>query len=62
MSVRCEAESFHRLARFINTTFRAKIYTRWCCIDRLSRHDISGGCSVMLFSNRVCQVSFAARE
>src|ERR1700680_3236477 len=38
ISVRWAAESFHRLACFMNTTFRGKIYTRWCCIDRLSRH------------------------
>jgi hypothetical protein len=25
----------------MNTTFRGKIYTRWCCIDRLSRQGLS---------------------
>jgi hypothetical protein len=42
MSIRWFAESFTRLLNGINTTFREKIYTRWCCIDRLSRHDLSG--------------------
>jgi hypothetical protein len=42
ISARWAAESFHRLACNMNTTFRRKIYTRWCCIDRLSRHDFSG--------------------
>src|ERR1700693_3589989 len=36
MSVLCVAESFTRLACVINTTFREKIYIRWCCIDPLS--------------------------
>src|ERR1700730_5261527 len=36
MSVRWFAESFTRFRNGINTTFREKIYTRWCCIDRLS--------------------------
>src|SRR2546430_17243881 len=38
MSVRWFAESFTRLTCVMNTTFREKIYSRWCCIDRLSRH------------------------
>jgi hypothetical protein len=29
-------ESFTRLPNVINTTFRVNIYSRWCCIDRLS--------------------------
>jgi hypothetical protein len=36
MSVRWFAENFTRLPCVINTTFREKIYSRWCCIDRLS--------------------------
>src|SRR5258705_13556354 len=36
MSIRWFAESFILLLNLINTTFREKIYTRWCCIDRLS--------------------------
>jgi hypothetical protein len=42
MSVFCFAESFTRLPCVINTTFREKIYIRWCCIDRLSPHRLSG--------------------
>ena len=38
ISARWAEDSFHRLACAINTTFRAKIYSRWCCIDRLSWH------------------------
>src|SRR5882762_7388904 len=41
MSVRWFAESFTRLTCVMNTTFREKIYSRWCCIDRLSRHVLS---------------------
>ena len=41
-SVLCVAESLTRLACVINTTFSEKIYIRWCCIDRLSRHRFSG--------------------
>src|SRR6267154_1524424 len=41
MSVRWFAESFTRLTCVMNTTFREKIYSRWCCIDRLSRHRLS---------------------
>src|ERR1700687_5424398 len=41
MSVRWLAESFTRLACVINTTFREKIYIRWCCIDRLSSQVLS---------------------
>src|SRR5882762_7662780 len=43
MSVRCVTESFTRLRCVINTTFRKKIYNRWCCIDRLSWQIKSGG-------------------
>jgi hypothetical protein len=32
----CAAESLTRLPWVINTTFREMIYSRWCCIDRLS--------------------------
>src|ERR1700686_5671327 len=42
-SVLCVAESLTRLACVINTTFSEKIYIRWCCIDRMSRHRLSGG-------------------
>jgi hypothetical protein len=42
MSVRWFAESFTRLTCVMNTTFGEKIYSRWCCIDRLSRHRLSG--------------------
>jgi hypothetical protein len=35
-SLLCTAESFTRLVWVINTTCREKIYSRWCCIDRLS--------------------------
>src|ERR1700704_5888046 len=41
MSVRWFAESFTRLTCVMNTTFREKFYSRWCCIDRLSRHRLS---------------------
>src|SRR5882672_9997258 len=41
MSVRWFAESFTRLTCVMNTTFREKIYSRWCCIDRLSRQGFS---------------------
>ena len=33
MSILLFAESFTRLLSVINTTFRGKIYSRWCCID-----------------------------
>src|SRR5258708_38279678 len=42
MSIRWFAESFTLLLNLINTTFREKIYTRWCCIDRLSWQGLSG--------------------
>src|SRR5712671_3328400 len=42
MSVRWFAESFTRLTCVMNTTFRERIYSRWCCIDRWRRHDYSG--------------------
>src|SRR5882762_1242803 len=41
MSIRWFAESFTLLLNLINTTFREKIYTRWCCIDRLSWQGLS---------------------
>src|SRR4029077_9435660 len=41
ISARWAAETFHRLACNMDTTFRGKIYTRWCCIDRLSRQGLS---------------------
>src|SRR3984893_6524825 len=41
ISVRWFTESFTRLRCAINTTFREKIYSRWCCIDRLSWHLLS---------------------
>src|ERR1700681_3266758 len=33
--------SLTRLACVINTTFSEKIYSRWCCIDRLSWQALS---------------------
>src|SRR6266702_4514683 len=41
MSVFCAAESPNRFPWVINTTFGEKIYIRWCCIDRLSSHELS---------------------
>ncbi len=41
MSVLCAAEGLTRLPWVINTTFREKIYIRWCCVDRLSWHLLS---------------------
>src|SRR5580704_7893894 len=41
ISARWAEDSFHRLC-IANTTFREKLYIRWCCIDRLNRHDFSG--------------------
>jgi hypothetical protein len=41
ISARWAEDSFHRLC-IMNTTFKKNIYIRWCCIDRLSRHDFSG--------------------
>src|ERR1700719_5372549 len=41
MSFRCCSESFTRRLNVINTTFREKIYIRWCCSDRLSRQVLS---------------------
>src|ERR1700692_4155985 len=41
MSLLCIAESLTRLACVINTTFSEKIYSRWCCIDRLRRQVLS---------------------
>src|SRR5260370_23901180 len=43
MLVRCITDSLTRLNCVINTTFREKIYSRWCCIDRLSWHRLSDG-------------------
>src|SRR5258705_9359526 len=42
MSIPWFAETFTLLLNLINTTFREKIYTRWCCIDRLSWQGFSG--------------------
>ena len=42
ISARWAEESFHRLACIMNTTFRGETYIRWCCIDQLNRHDLSG--------------------
>src|ERR1700732_2777937 len=42
ISLRWFTESFTRLRCIINTTFRENIPIRWCCIDRLSWHDLSG--------------------
>src|SRR5258708_4540346 len=42
MSFRCCSESLTRRLNVINTTFREKIYTRWCCIDRLSWQHFPG--------------------
>src|SRR5882762_2709655 len=53
MSVRWFAESFTRLTCVMNTTFREKIYSRWCCIDRLSRHRLSGVNSQGQYSARL---------
>ncbi len=41
ISARWAKDSFHRLC-VMNTTFREKIYIRWCCIGRLSRDRFSG--------------------
>src|SRR5208282_369739 len=41
-SIFCSAESPNRFPGFINTTFKKQLYIRWCCIDRLNRHDLSG--------------------
>src|ERR1700692_226098 len=43
MSIRWFAESFTRLLTVINTTFTdtEKMYSRWCCIDRLSWQGLS---------------------
>src|ERR1700688_3796920 len=45
MSIRWFAESFTRLLTVINTTFTdtEKMYSRWCCIDRLSWQGLSEG-------------------
>jgi hypothetical protein len=48
MSVLWFAESFTRLGCVINTTFREKIYSRWCCIDRLSWH-VLPECGIVRF-------------
>src|SRR5580700_2991319 len=37
ISARWPEDSFHRLC-IMNNTLQNKIYIRWCCIDRLSRH------------------------
>src|ERR1039457_777441 len=51
ISVLCIAESFTRLPCVINTTFSEKIYSRWCCIDRLSWRALSvtGFCWIPIF-------------
>src|SRR5271170_3987611 len=41
-SIFCSAESPNRFPGFITTTFKKQLYTRWCCIDRLNRHDVPG--------------------
>jgi hypothetical protein len=41
MSFRCCSESLTRRLNVINTTFREKTYSRWCCIDRLSWQGLS---------------------
>jgi hypothetical protein len=41
LRILCIAESLTRLPCVINTTFREKIYIRWCCIDRLSSQALS---------------------
>src|SRR6476469_2643850 len=41
MSFRCCSESLNRLLNVINTTFKDMTYSRWCCIDRLSRQVLS---------------------
>jgi hypothetical protein len=38
----CAATSRTRIRCIINITFRENIHSRWCCIDRLSRHRLSG--------------------
>ena len=42
MSLFCVAESLAGRPCVINTTFSEKIYSRWCCIDRLSWQRLSG--------------------
>jgi hypothetical protein len=41
MSFRWFAESFTGRRCVIKTTFSEKIYSRWCCIDRLNWHGFS---------------------
>jgi hypothetical protein len=36
------AESPNRFPGFINTAFAKRFIPRWCCIDRLNRHDLPG--------------------
>jgi hypothetical protein len=38
----CASENPARFPWAINTTFEEKIYTRWCCIDRLSWQRLPG--------------------
>src|SRR6266446_5113746 len=52
MSVRWFAASFTRLTCVMNTTFREKIYSRWCCIDRLSRQGLSE-CGPIRFRRKI---------
>src|ERR1022692_3834425 len=51
MSVLCIAESLTRLRIVIHTTFRKEIYSRWCCIDRLSRQRFSE-CGVLVLASK----------
>src|ERR1019366_1525659 len=69
-SVLCTAESLTHLACVINTTFREKIYNRWCCIDRLSWDRFPGlgeRCSALLIASCggvlvLASASFAATD
>src|SRR5271169_3735599 len=63
MSFRCCSESFTRRLNVINTTFREKIYSRWCCIDRLSWQDLSGlGRPALLYFANDQRISQAIRS
>jgi len=46
-SARCAAEKPIRFPWTINTTFKKKIYIRWCCIDRLSWHHLLGTSGIL---------------
>src|SRR6478672_1292148 len=62
MSFRCCSESLNRLLNVINTTFKEMTYSRWCCIDRLSRHvlpvtgSFPSGPQKPFTANPVCRV------